>query len=143
MKGQSAVESAMIISFMFLVFTAFLMLVSRRYVDIQEEKDRMLIVDVGDVIKNEVDMALFAENGYYRQFSLPTKLGLKNYSINLTPSYIMNSNFSELSIKYVNRTKKFEHVIFLPKNVNGTIINGKNYIAKRNGIICLNKGACL
>lgn len=143
MKGQSAVESAMIISFMFLIFTAFLVLVSKRYVDVQEEKDRMLIEDISDVIQNEIDMALLAENGYYRQFSLPVKLGWKNYSINLTPSYIMKSNFSELSIKYINRTKKFEHAIFLPKNVNGTIINGKNYVTKRNGMICLNKGACL
>ncbi len=142
MKAQSAVESAMMISFMFLIFTSFLLVVSDRYVDVQEQKDRELIKDVGAVIQNEVDLALMAENGYFRSFELPKDLRDKIYSINLSTASQMKTNFSELSIKYVNRSKEFEHVLTLPKNIEGKINKGKNNISKQQGVICLNKEAC-
>ena len=142
MKAQSAVESALIISFMLMVFVSFLLAVSNRYVDVQEQKDRQLIRDVGAVIQNEVDLALIAENGYFRSFNLPTDLRDKEYAIILLTASDLGTNFSELSIKYVNRPKEFEHVLTLPKNLGGNINKGKNNISKQQGIICLNKEVC-
>lgn len=142
MKAQSAVESAMMISFMLLVFTSFLLIMSDRYVDVQEQKDRELIRDVGAVVLSEIDLALMAENGYSRSFYLPKDLRGKEYDVSLTTAAQMGASFSELSIKYVNRPKEFEHVLTLPKNVNGSIYKGENNVSKQQGMICLNKEVC-
>jgi len=142
MKAQSAIESAVVISFMLLIFTMFLLIVTNRYVEIQEQKDRELIKDVGEVVKNEIDLALMAENGYFRSFDLPRDLRDKEYLINLSTASQLKANFSELSIKYFNRSKEFEHVLTLPKNIEGKINKGKNNISKQQGMICLNKEVC-
>lgn len=137
-KAQSSIEVTLLIGFMFLTFNIFLLVIAQRMVDVQNQKDRQLIDDMGSVIESEIELAAGVENGYSRTFEIPKTLKGINYSVKLISSITMKTNYSELVLKYVDFTKTYETVKKLPKNVDGIICKGKNNITKENGIVLLN-----
>ncbi len=137
-KAQSSIEVALLIGFMFLTFNIFLLVIAQRMVDVQNQKDQVLIEDMSSVIEGEIDLAAGVEDGYSRTFEIPQTLKGINYSVTLINSTTMGTNYSELVLKYINFTKTHETVKKLPKNVDGTICKGKNNIVKENGIVLFN-----
>ena len=137
-KAQSSVESALLISFMMLVFVVFMLAVTDRIVDLQEKRDKELLQDIGFVIANELKIAAAAENGYQRTFSVLDTIKGKNFSVVLVDSATMGTNFSELTLKYINQTLYFEDVITLPVNIKGSLVKGGNNLIKRGGIVEVN-----
>ncbi|MBA3063918.1 hypothetical protein FP803_00600 [Candidatus Woesearchaeota archaeon] len=137
-KAQSSIEVALLIGFMFLTFNIFLLVIAERMVDVQNQKDRQLIDDMGSVIEGEIELAAGVEDGYSRTFEIPQTLKGIDYSVKLISSTTMGTNYSELVLKYINFTKTHETVKKLPKNVDGIIDKGENNISKNAGIICLN-----
>ena len=137
-KAQSSIEVVLLIGFMFLAFNIFLLVIAQRMVDVQNQKDRQLIEDMGSVIEGEIELAAGVEDGYSRTFEIPKTLKGINYSVRLINSSIMGTNYSEIVLKYLNFTKTHETVKKLPKNVDGIIRKGENNISKNAGIICLN-----
>ena len=137
-KAQSSIEVTLLIGFMFLTFNIFLLVIAQRMVDVQNQKDRQLIEDMGSVIEGEIELAAGVEDGYSRTFEIPKTLKGINYSAILISSNTMKTNYSELVLEYVDFTKTYETVKLLPKNVDGIIDKGENNILKKDGIICLN-----
>ena len=137
-KAQSSIEITLLIGFMFLVFNIFLLVIAERMVDVQNQKDRQLIENMGSVIEGEIELAAGVEDGYLRTFEIPKTLKGINYSVTFISSTTMGTNYSELVLEYVNFTKTYETVKKLPKNVDGAICKGKNNIVKENGIVLLN-----
>ncbi len=137
-KAQSSIEVALLIGFMFLTFNIFLLVIAQRMVDVQNQKDRQLIDDMGFVIESEIELAAGVENGYSRTFVIPKTLKGINYSIQLISSDAMGTNYSEIVLEYIDFTKTHTIVKKLPKNVDGIIHKGENNISKNAGIICLN-----
>ena len=137
-KAQSSIEVALLIGFMFLTFNIFLLVIAQRMVDVQNQKDRQLIDDIGSVIEGEIELAAGVEDGYSRTFEIPRTLKGINYSVRLINSSTMGTNYSEIVLKYIDFTKTHYTVKKLPKNVEGSIHKGENNITKENGTICLN-----
>jgi len=137
-KAQSSIEVTLLIGFMFLTFNIFLLVIAERMVDVQNQKDRQLIDDMGSVIEGEIELAAGVENGYSRTFEIPQTLKGINYSVILINSTYMKTNYSELVLKYIDFTKTYETVKKLPKNVYGNIYKGENKIVKNNGVVYLN-----
>lgn len=137
-KAQASVEIVLLIAFMFLTFNIFLLAITQRIVDVQNQKDRQLIEDMSSVIGGEITLAAGVEDGYSRTFQIPQTLKGINYSVELVSSSTMKANHGELVLKYVDFTKSYETVKILPKNVEGFIYKGKNNITKKNGTVCLN-----
>ena len=137
-KAQSSIEFTLLIGFMFLTFNVFLLVVANKVIDVQNQKDMQLIDDLSYVIKSEITLAAGVGDNYSRTFEIPKTLKGINYSVQLISSDTMETNYSELVLKYTNFTKSHETVKILPKNVDGVINKGENNITKRNGSICLN-----
>lgn len=137
-KAQSSVEVALLVGFMFLTFNVFLLVIAHRMVEIQDEKDRLLIEDMSSVIESEITLASTVEDGYERSFTIPKTLKGINYSIELFNSTVLKSNYTKLVLKYVDFSETYETVRRLPKNVDGIIYHGENEIVKKDGIVCLN-----
>jgi len=123
---------------MMLVFVVFMLAVTDRIVDLQEKRDKELLQDIGFVIANELKIAAAAENGYQRTFSVLDTIKGKNFSVVLVDSATMGTNFSELTLKYINQTLYFEDVITLPVNIRGSLVKGENNLIKRAGMVEVN-----
>ncbi len=137
-KAQSSIEVTLLVGVMFLVFNVFLIVIAYRMVDVQNEKDRLLIEDMTSVIESEIVLASGVEDGYRRTFNIPFKLKGINYSVELINSTELKSNYSKLVLEYVDFTETYETVTILPKNVVGVVYYGENEIVKKDGIVCLN-----
>ena len=140
-RGQSAIESAMLICAMMAIMVVFALFMSQRLVEIQTQKDKALLDDLSGVIKNEITLAGTAPSGYYRQFDLPDTLYGKRYSIHFTSASALsealgpdkNANFSELTLSYDNYATSYETTVSLPKEAIGNIRKGTNAIRSRDG----------
>ena len=123
MKAQSKMPIAIVICA--IIFTA-IMLVAKYNADLNSGKrEAAAIEDLQNMIRYEVGIAAKSEDGYSREFEVPTLLSAKEYNIEiyqelLTLSYKPN---------YLSRT------IVLPEKVSGRICRGKNTIKKNAGII--------
>ncbi|MBU1200985.1 MAG: hypothetical protein KJ583_04205 [Nanoarchaeota archaeon] len=118
-------------TFMMLVFTITFVVVQKRTLDVSEAITDRLTTQVSNVIKNEVDMANSALNGYKKQFQIPDYINGENYTI-----YLIDN--SEIAITYRDKT----HVVFLPVNISGSISQQKGHhvIKKENGNITVGVG---
>ncbi|PIN74081.1 hypothetical protein COV22_01200, partial [Candidatus Woesearchaeota archaeon CG10_big_fil_rev_8_21_14_0_10_47_5] len=134
-SGQSSLEAVLLISFMCLTLILFLLGVSRRIAEIREQGGRDMLDDVSFVVKTEFALAAVAEEGYFRIFELPTTVAGSFYTLNLTNSTIMGTNYSEVVLKYRNEYLGYESVIITPSNAFGRLKPGKNIISKLGNII--------
>lgn len=145
MRGQTAIESAMLISMMMAVMVIFALFMTERVATIREEKDKALLEEMTDVIRNEIFLASTAQSGYHREFQVPEKLYGKDYQITLTSSADIetqlgySANFSELVVRYVNYTTTYEVVASLPKDVTGKVRKGANVINKRKEVVIISR----
>jgi len=103
-------------TFMMLVFTITFVVVQKKTITVTNEITDKQTTEVSNIIKNEVDMASVALDGYKKQFWIPDYINGEEYDINLTDQ-------SELTIKYKDKI----HVAFLSANVSGSISPNKGY----------------
>ena len=140
-KAQSSLEFVLIISFVLLSFSSFLVFYNLKLVDVQKQKNYDVLEDRAEVIKSEVQMASIVEDGYIRNFYLPPDLGDLNYTITYrNGSSLGDINFSIFEVGYTNDELSIgEYVFFLYPNVTGTFKKGEyNKISKDNGVVCIN-----
>ena len=116
-RAQSALELLMLTGFMFLIFIATLGLGSYHLTGVQKESQQSLIVELADFLDNEIGIAVGAEEGYSRQFDLPTHLSGQPYQILVKPQ----SNFTEIIVKTVNTSDNMERSIVASSNVTGYV----------------------
>lgn len=125
--GQSAIEFMIIagvVIFMFLTYTFF---IQSQIADKSYERRNLMTQEVAYTIRDEVNIALEATDGYSRTFKLPNTILNVDYNATIFGDSI-----------YV-RTLDGKHAIAIPiANVTGQLIIGDNTIRKSNGVIYLN-----
>lgn len=139
-KAQSAVELTLIITFMFLVFFIFFLVVGSKMADVQKDENRQLLEDLTKIIKEEIVLASNVEDGYFRTFEIPQALTGLNFNMSLLRE--TGVNHTELVITFVNYTDDVSYIERLPKNITGNLSKGINNISKKKGVICLNIATC-
>lgn len=142
-KSQTAIEAALLIGFLLIIFSAFVIAMNTRLDSVVKDKNSMLLKSANALIKSEVDMATRAQDGYQRAFELPLNLEGLSYNISLHNAAEIGGGFSELSTMFVNNTGvSGEDVLFLPPKINGAPRKGANTIVRNNGYICFNQVVC-
>jgi len=135
-KAQSSTEFLILVSFLFVIFVAFILVISKLGGDIQRERTSNLLEDVGEVIDAEIKLALKVSDGYEREFYLPLKLDGKEYEI----EYRQNLGLGEIIIRYdpsLNMNKEYFFVV--PKDVVvNSIAPGKNLIKRTEEGVFIN-----
>jgi|SRR3989338_490810 len=126
-KSQFSIEFAVLIAFMFLVFVAFIGVITSKVVESKENERLKTAEDIATLAKNEIDLAKSASNGYSRNFELPAKVGGNSYTIKII-------NNRELVVNYIDK----EYVVFLQESVRGSLNPGANTIRKETGIVFVN-----
>jgi len=95
-------------------------------------------VELGEVLKTELNLAYAASSGYKREFKLPPTLLGNPYKIELERS----QNRSQLIVSYWDPSYPQVQVVSVPKNVrvNLTENDDLSYIERRGDLIYLNMG---
>jgi len=126
-NAQFAIEFIVLMAFMFLIFLGFIAVITSKVLEAKENERLGIAEDIAALVKNEIDLAKSASDGYNRNFNLPSKIKGNSYSINIIGN-------RELVVNYTDK----EYVSFLPEKVCGYIEVSNNEINKENGIVCAN-----
>ena len=126
-KSQFSIEFAVLTAFMFLVFVAFIAVITSKVAESKENERLKIAEDIATLAKNEIELAKSSSDGYTRDFELPVKVQGNIYSIEIIDN-------RELAVTYMDK----EHVIFLQDNVQGNLNPGANTIRKETGIVFVN-----
>ena len=126
LKSQSATEFIVLASFMFLVILGFFAVTSSKALEAREEGNRKIAEDIAELAYREIETAKSVNDGYTRNFAMPTTVNGIDYSINIIDN-------RELVVNYLG----YEYIKFLPSNVTGNISSGINQIKKINGLISI------
>ena len=80
-KGQVAIEFITFVGIAIVLLMVFLG-ISAYYLKLSYERESIQTAeDLAKLVKNEINIAAFVENGYYRNVDLPAKLKGEDYSI--------------------------------------------------------------
>ncbi|MEK6868767.1 MAG: hypothetical protein AABX74_00930 [Nanoarchaeota archaeon] len=126
-KSQFSIEFAVLIAFMFLVFVAFIGVITSKVVESKENERLKIAEDIATLARNEIELARSASDGYTRNFQLPVKISGNSYTIRIIDN-------RELVVNYIDK----EYVLFLQENIQGNLNPGANTIRKEAGIVRIN-----
>jgi len=124
-KSQGAMEFIILAGFLLFMFILISGVVFDRTMYTNRKRDIILGEDLVTKAQKEINLAARVLDGYSRNFTLPQKLGSKDYTI-----FIIGQ---EVTV----RTDKGDFWRVIP-NVTGDIHKGINKINKTNGTIYLN-----
>jgi len=127
MKGQSSVEFMILIGAVFFFFVSILFVIYGTVADRNKMSIDTVVAELAASVRNEMNLASTAGNGYSREFDVPQLIISQPYAISFNDSYV-----------YV-RTNDGKHAIALPiVNVTGQIRKGSNIVKNINGTVVLN-----
>ena len=122
-RAQVSMEFLFLVGFVFFMAFGFIFVASVQMKDFSDSKKRTIILDFGDSLKEEMNIASVVFDGYQREISLPEKIdGTIDYSI------IMSSSTLVISTEYDD----YQGII--PKTT-GNLQKGNNIVRKQNGTI--------
>ncbi len=121
-RGQAAIEFLVLLGFMTLVFTAFIVVVEQRTSLAKQQGAQGELVGVAGIIEDEVTIAQKVRPGYERVFELPVLVENQQYNVTLSPP----QGPSEVAVS----SGEFSHVLFLQVN----LTNGSSAAPGRNKI---------
>ena len=128
-RAQSAVEFMILIGAVLFFFVSFMYALSvQKGEDIQEKKD-LQVKDIVLTVKDEINLASEASNGYSRSFAIPEKIGgYLDYDISIQGNLL-----------YIATSDGRSAMAYPTLNVTVSGINkGSNTIRKNNGTIYFN-----
>jgi len=128
-KSQVSIEFSFLVGLAFLVLIIFLASISSKTKDMNRDKEQIMVTDLGYKIQSEVNLAFRAENGYYREFTLPDDLDGVNYSIIVNRTIVIVQG----------RTEDF---LVTVANFTGSIGRGTNKICKNGDAIFIGNSYC-
>lgn len=130
-KAQVSMEFVLLMSFMILAFTVVFVVVQQKASEIQNNITGNQAEEISNIMKNEVEMAHLATNGYKREFWIPDYINGEPYTLKI-------NDYSEMVINYKDQT----YVLFLVTNITGGIAGQKGYhiIEKNGGNITITPG---
>ncbi len=126
-KSQVSSEFIILLGVIFLSLLIFLYATSDDIKLLVFEKEMHTIRDVGFAAQNELFFAANANDGYYREFTVPEKYNGIDYSIT-----IMGKN-----LIITSSDNNIEQDFLIPE-VQGNIQKGLNNISRERGVIYLN-----
>ncbi len=127
-KAQSSIELVILTAFLLFAFLAFFFILEQKSSDREYEKKNVLVNNVIYNVEEEINLAISSDEGYYREFIVPEKIGDSEYNISIIDDL--------LYIKTLDQ--RFSSALKIPK-VSGQIVRGKNIISKKEGEIYLNE----
>lgn len=106
-------------------FTLFFVAIQSTAQEKNQEKENILLREIGQTIQDEITLASSSENGYSREFNLPSNILGKDYALVVSDNYLnLKTSSQALTIKILNYS--------------GVLIKGKNIIRKENNSVYLN-----
>lgn len=126
-KSQFSIEFAVLTAFMFLIFVAFIAVITSKVAESEENERLKIAEDIATLARNEIELAKSASDGYARNFDLPAKIQGNSYAIGLVDN-------REVVVNYIDK----EYVLFLQENVQGSLNPGANTIRKEAGMVHIN-----
>jgi hypothetical protein len=127
-KLQTSIEFVVMLGFVLLFFSVFLLIVQGNTESNLRQKNNLIAREIAGQVQDEINLALDAGEGYYREFRLPDKIGAVEYDINLVDEMV-----------YLN-TSDGRIALALPiVNVTGNVQNGTNTVRRNNGTIFMNQ----
>ncbi|MFH1398937.1 MAG: hypothetical protein ABIG95_02405 [Candidatus Woesearchaeota archaeon] len=142
-NAQSSIEFALLVTFMFLIFTVFFVAVSDRLASIYKEREIILLEELGAYVQNELRLAGSAVDGYYREFEVPLDLNGYDYEIIIQDYAAEGLNQTDLIVHYANHSLDYDHVLPVSKLVTGSIVPKLNttvVITKTDGVVFVHSG---
>ncbi len=124
-KSQVAMEFVMLVMLAFMIMAVFSVIARDRMMDLRQEEEYAYLQDVVSYVNSEILIASNVEDGYSRQFSIPSTLNGVIYNISFSQGYITAESVHH---EYAARTAEVE----------GSIAKGQNTISKKNGTVYIN-----
>jgi len=124
-KCQGAIEFLILAGFLLFMFLMIFGVISSNTSDLSRKRDIVMGEDLVTKVQKEANLAAKAEDGYYREFSLPDKVGNKNYTIRLEENEVIVS------------TARTDFWRIIP-NITGNVTKGINRLNKTNGKVYIN-----
>ena len=125
-KSQFAIEFVILITLMLTIFLGFFAVISYRTSEFEESKKQQTAGNIAALVDNEIKLAKLVNDGYEITFKIPKRINGNIYTIELIDN-------RELVVTYLG----YEHVLFLPENVQGDIGTGLNEIKKIGNILLI------
>jgi hypothetical protein len=123
--GQITLEFLMAVGFLFFISFAAIAVIGYLLTNYSETDRSDMVVEFGESIKKEIEVASAVKDGYERSVTLPAKIGgLIDYDVSTSASTLVVS------------TDYQEYTAIIPE-VQGTLAIGQNTITKDNGIISI------
>jgi hypothetical protein len=127
-KLQSSIEFVIIVGFVMVFFSVFLLIIQENVSTKLEQKQSRMVNELVTEVQDEINLALEASDGYSREFFVPEKIANREYGLAVVGGMV-----------YL-KTTDGKYAVALPiPQVNGTFQNGTNIIRKENGEIILNQ----
>ncbi|MBW3015325.1 hypothetical protein KY330_02810 [Candidatus Woesearchaeota archaeon] len=133
-RGQAAVEFAMGLSVLFFVFIVFMIIVTMRSAEQSEENLQRTMQAFEELVRSEVSLADYVQDGYTRTFTIPKTLHGWEYDLNNNPEG--EGTFVNVSVVGL---QEFQYGFLLGSKVTGDLKKGDNILKKKDGVITLNQ----
>lgn len=125
-RAQGTMEFTIIFGTLLLFFITFFAIIQNNIHDKNKDKERILLQNIALNVRDEINLAAGASEGYYRQFTIPEKVFGREYVINTS------NNFIYVSAEKIGFTYRIAQI-------NGSIKKGTNTITKQNAQVHLNQ----
>ena len=126
-KAQSTIQFMFLVGFMLLLLLGFVSYESEKMSNMQEEKEYVLLKDLGYKISSEFNIAATSHQGYTRKFVIPNELDGVDYNLSQQNNIILLDS------------KKAEYHITV-QAFSGNLKKGNNTIKNINDNIIINNG---
>lgn len=87
-NAQVSFEFLLLSVFVFVIAVGFILAVSSQMTELSKEKDKLLIRDTVNRVRDEIALASEMEDGYTRRFEIPSKINSKDYDIVIAQTQI-------------------------------------------------------
>lgn len=124
--GQGAIEFMIILGVALFFFIFIFASIQGNISDKNADKRKILLQSVALNVRDEVNLAAGASEGYYREFRIPTNILGVEYTLNITETFVL------ISMNRISFSYKVSSVI-------GDVQKGTNNITKQNGQVYLNQ----
>lgn len=131
-RGQSAIEFVFLASFMLLFFSVSIVYVQQLLVEFTAQGKTEMMGSIASAVERELERAARLPDGYERVFSLPGYVQGLPYTIEVQEETPPRKD------ALVVRVGEDQLLRFVDYELNGTIVAGKNTLAKTGGQIIAN-----
>ena len=122
-KSQVSMEFLFLISFVFVFSLGIVIAAGIQLNDFSDNQKIKLVIDFGESVRKEIDLASVVKDGYMRTIELPDKIdGTINYSIEMNSfTLIINTEYYEFDARISETDGELKKGVNIIKRVNNSI----------------------